>query len=52
MFSPDDFWFLQMTPEQVEEYLKQLSTPEMKRLNVISFFVVIGAAVYTFYLFN
>ena len=52
MFSPDDFLFLQMTPEQTEEYFKQLSTPAMKRLSIISFLGLVGAIIFMVIKFN
>lgn len=51
MFSENDIGLFQdsfyyLTPEQQEEYIKQMSSPEMKKLNMISFLVLVGAVIF------
>jgi len=46
MFSQEDFIFLQMTPEQAEDYVKQMSSPEMVRISAIAWLFVISAFIW------
>lgn len=51
MFFQDDIGPLQnsfyyLTPEQQEEYMKQMSSPEMTKINIISFLCLIGAIIF------
>lgn len=51
MFFQDDIGPLQnafyyLTPKQQEEYMEQMSSPEMKKINIISFLCLIGAIIF------
>jgi hypothetical protein len=51
MFFQDDVGPLQnafyyLTPQQQEEYMKQMSSPEMKKINIISFLVLVGVVIF------
>ena len=46
MFSQEDLIFMQMTPKQAEEYIKQMSSPEMVKISAIAWLFIISTFIW------